>query len=302
MHTLTKVPDFDQLRALVAVAQAGSMSGAASRLGISQQAVSARIRKAEQLIGLAVFQRFSHGVMPTDAGRCIVTWAGDVLDAAKHLHDGVLGLIGDGASATIAASNTISECLLPGWAATLRARHPGARLHMLPGNSETVLQAVLSGSADLGFVECPLVPRTVRWRRVGTDHLVVVAAPDHPWARRARPITRAELAGVPLVVRESGSGTRSTLEQALPEAMPPLAELGSTAAVRDAVLVTGAPAVLSELAVTADVAAGRLTKVPLADLGLPRVLRAVWNPGQRPKTVAADLLQIAIAATRLGAG
>src|SRR5580765_67930 len=296
MTALRHVPDLPALEAVVTAAQTGSMGAAAERLGVSQQAVSARIRTAESLLGVAIFQRSPRGVELTPAGQLVVTWAHEILVAATALETGVAGLRVDGRETTrVAASNTVAECLLAGWAGQLRAQHPEARLRAHPGNSEQVLAAITAGGVDLGFVECPTVPRTVASRTVAHDSLVVVVAPDHPWTRRRRGITRAELAATPLVVREQGSGTRQTLEKAVPELVDPLLELPSTAAVRTVVLTTGAPSVLSSLAVQNDVAAGRLVRVDLVDVAMPRALRAVWNPNQRPRGLAADLLGIALA-------
>ena len=296
MPDLARVPDLDQLRALVAVAGRGSMSAASRDLGISQQAVSARVTGAERVLGVAVFERSTRGVSVTEAGRLVVTWASEILDAATVLDRGVESLrAGSAHEVRVAASNTVSEALLPGWAARLRAEHDAVRLHVVPGNSDTVLDLVARGSVDLGFVEGPRVPRTLRSRVVAQDTLVVVVPPDHRWATRRAPVSREEVAATPLVLREEGSGTRERLEQALGEHVPPAQVLGSTAAVRDASVTLGAPTVLSSLAVQRDLEAGRLVRVPVLDLPLPRRLRAVWHPARRPRGAAADLLRLAAA-------
>lgn len=130
---------------------------------------------------------------------------------------------------------------------------------------------------------------------VACDELVVVARPEHRWARRAEPILPAELASTPLVSRETGSGTREFFESALADfgasPCPPVLELSTSAAVRAAVLAGSAPAVLSRLAVADDVSAGRLRIVPVDGLDLRRDLRAVWQGGRTPPAGAVrDLL------------
>ena len=93
----------------------------------------------------------------------------------------------------------------------------------------------------LGFVESPQLPSSlqvpVRSRRVASDRLVVVVSPDHDWARRTRPVGLAELAATALVVREPGSGTRVSFEQAMDgfELADPALEVASNSAVRIAV-------------------------------------------------------------------
>ncbi len=163
-------------------------------------------------------------------------------------------------------------------------------------NSTDVESAVLEGSADLGFVEGPHLAAGLQALVVGRDRLVVVVHPGHPWARRRRPLAAAELAGTRLVQREPTSGTRGALQSALAAHGPlaaPLLELSTASAVRSAVAAGAGPAVLSNLAVDDDIAAGRLAPVPLTGADLTRQLRAVWPEGQRPAGPARDLLHIA---------
>ncbi|KYH44222.1 LysR family transcriptional regulator [Branchiibius sp. NY16-3462-2] len=291
---LSHVPDLTQLQAIISVAQHGSMTAAAGELGISQQAVSERVRIAERVLGVPVFERTARGVRLTTQGGVVIDWATDILIAAENLDQGVRTLCGaDRRSVTVAASNTVSECLLPGWASRLRARDPDVQLHVLPGNSDQVIHEVSTGAAQLGFVESPRIPRSVRSRVVAHDELVAVVPPDHPWARRSRPLPASELAQTPLVLRESGSGTRAFLEDAIGNLTEAAAVLPSTAAVRDAVITLGAPAVLSSLAVSRDVESGRLVAIEVKDTNLRRALRAVWHPSSPPRGAAGDLMSIA---------
>src|SRR5699024_8558870 len=71
------------------------------------------------------------------------------------------------------------------------------------------------GACEVGFVESPTVPRGLHSTTVAVDRLVVTVPPTHPWSRRRTPLSVAELAATPLVVREPGSGTRTTLDLAL---------------------------------------------------------------------------------------
>ena len=310
MPLSARVPDLDVLDSLVTTARCGSMGAAASVLGLSQQAVSARVRTAEKMLGVVVFVRSPSGVAPTDSGRSILTWADEVLHAAAALDAGAADLRGDPlASASVAVSNTVSEWLFPKWAAAVRRQNPQAKISAIPGNSEQVLDAVQSDRVDLGFVEGPSIPHTVSSLDVARDELVVVVPPDHAWAAAApetspgepapAPVSAEMLGMTPLVMREQGSGTRTTFESALAArgitVVPPLMEFGSTAAVREAVFAADAPAVLSSLAVQRDLADRRLVRVPVSGVEFPRTLRAVWNPRRRPRGLAADLLSAAVA-------
>ena len=292
VSSLHHVPSLDQLSALTTAAAYGSMGAAARHLEVSQQAVSARITAAEGLLGVVVLERATSGVRATGQGQLVLAWAQAVLDAAGELQDGVQGLRGTGRRIVVAASNTVSEALLPLWASQLRRLHPDVALEVVLGNSQGVLEAVAKAEVDLGYVETPRIPRALRSKAVAHDELIVVTPPDHPWARRRRGIDRAELSAARLVLREDGSGTRTHVEEAMPGHAPPLHTLHSTAAVRDAVRSMSVPTILSSLAVSDDLATGRLVRIPVRDLAMPRTLRAVWNPNQRPRGAAADLLHL----------
>ena len=198
---------------------------------------------------------------------------------------------------------TVAEYLLPAWLIALRAMDPGAAVALMAVNSADVAGAVLADAADVGFVEGPDLPDGLRAEPVGADVLTVIVAPAHPWALRARRggrrgITARELAGTPLVAREAARARAATSRKRWPPRPawtgchrsrscppPPRSRPRSPPG--------PAPAVLSSLAVAADLAAGTLCAVPVSGLDLRRTLRAVWPAGCRLTGPARDLYAIA---------
>ncbi|MBH5334035.1 LysR family transcriptional regulator [Streptomyces pactum] len=279
---------------LLAVARLGSLGRAAQELGITQPAASSRIRAMERRLGVPLVERSPRGSRLTEAGALVTDWARRVVEAAEAFDAGVHALRGRRDSRLrVAASMTIAEYLLPGWLIALRAHRPGTAVSLIAGNSAAVAGRLLAAEADLGFVEGLEVPRGLDGAVVGRDRLVVVVAPAHPWTRRRTPVSPAELAAAPLVLRERGSGTRQVLDAALAGhggLAEPLLELASTTAVKAAAVDGAAPAVLSVLAVGEELAARRLVEIPVEGVALRRELRAVWPAGQRPEGPARDLL------------
>ncbi|GAA3667146.1 LysR family transcriptional regulator [Nocardioides ginsengisoli] len=287
------VPDLRALELLVVVARTGSLGAAASELGISQQAASSRVRTMEALVGEPLVARTKRGSSLTATGELVVQWADRVLDAAQALDAGIAALRADRRGhLDIAASLTIAEHLLPGWLVGLRTQQlqrgqQPTEITMTATNTVRVTELVQAGEVAVGFVEGPEAPRGLRRRLVGTDELVVVVGPGHPWAARPRRRVSAEtLASTPLVVREVGSGTRTVLERALvrnglPQAAPAL-ELSSTASVRAAVAAGAGPAAVGAHAVRDDLATGRLVRIAVTGLDLTRRLHAVWKGGPQP--------------------
>ncbi|KAA2259591.1 LysR family transcriptional regulator [Solihabitans fulvus] len=296
---MRQVPDLESLRLLVLVGEHGSLGRAATELGIAQPSASKRLSTLERRLGLALVDRTRRGSALTPAGTVVSDWARRVLDEVDGLLTGADALRSErDAQLRVAASMTVAEHLAPGWIGELRRTDPELYVGLQVTNSGTVADLVLRGEVDLGFVESPSVPAGLSTRRVATDRLAVVVPPDHPWARRRRPVGPPELAGTPLVVREPGSGTRDTLERALRLAgaggIRPLLELGSTTAVRSAVMAGAGPAVLSVLAAGVDLVDGRLVEVSVDGLDLRRSLRAVWPAGRSLVGPAADLLAVAV--------
>lgn len=293
---MSRWPDLAVLELLVAVSEHGSLGAAARAVDVAQPNASRSIARFEQSLGLSLVERRPRGSRLTAEGEIVVDWARGVLDSARELAAATDALrAGRGSQLRIAASMTVAEYLVPAWLAELRRAQPDLDVSLSVQNSTEVFDLVASGSCDLGFVESPRVRRGLGSEVVATDRLVVIVAPDHEWATRAQAVTVADLAATALVVREPGSGTRTTLDDALSAFSPvaPTLELSSNAAVRVSVTAGAGPAVLSELAVGAWIAAGDLVEIPIEGLTLNRTMNAVWNPAAAPSGSAAELVLIA---------
>lgn len=287
--------DIETLRLLVAVTETGSLSRAAHECGISQPAASARVRSFEARWRLRVVERSPRGSTLTDDGFAVVSWARSVLHETDTMRAALGALTQERKSEVqVAASLTIAGFILPRWLGELRARMDGVqpRLHVV--NSERVAELVRDQSVDIGFIETAVRPTDLAHRVVGSDRLIVVVHPDHPWARRSTPVDDATLREAAWVLRESGSGTRSTFERAL-RCEPRMAlEASSTTALIGAALAGVGPAVITARAVTNELETGRLAEVATG-LDLMRPLLAVWRPDRPMSTAATALLRIAVA-------
>lgn len=295
---MTPAPDLDALALLVSVAETGSIGRAAARHDLTQPAVSLRLRALERQLRLVLLERSPSGSRLTAPGRTVVDWARPLLDAADAFDHSVSALADRHHDRLrLAASLTVADHLVPGWLVALHAALPDVAVSLQAVNSEHVAELVRAGDVDLGYVEGPGVPAGLRSRPVGGDELVTVTAPGHPWARRRAPVSPEELAAAPLVVREIGSGTREALASALAAHGLPLRtglELGSTAAIKAAVMAGDGVAVLSRLAVATDLEAGRLVAIAVAKLDLRRQFHAVWRAGRAPTGPANSLLALSL--------
>lgn len=281
------------LEVLVAVADHGSLSAGARHIGVAQPNASRSISRLERRLGFALLVRSTRGAAVTPKGLVVVEWARDVLSAAEVLMQGAERLVSNEQNLRVVASQTVAEHLLPRWIAELRVQQD-VQVDIRVVNSEKAAEEVFAGHAQLGFVESPEVPGGMHHAVVTHDELVTVVPPGHGWADRAEAVALEEFAATPLVMREAGSGTRTTLDRALGERGPavPLLELGSNAAVRVAVLSGAGPTVISRLAVGDLLAQGALVEVPVEGLRLKRVLRAIWSGPRVLGHPAADLVAV----------
>lgn len=289
--------DLRTLEMLLAVAERGSIGAAARELGVSQPAVSTRIRELERRTRLALVERTPRGSTLTTIGATVADWARDVVVASDRLEAGIGALRATrNSELRLSASMTIAEYLLPRWLTELAHREPATRVALQVRNSTEVAKDVLAGTADLGFVEGVRVPAGLRGQVVARDELVVVVGRRHPWSRRRRPVRIGDLADAPLVLREPGSGTREALERALARAgttATPQLVLGSSAAIKTSIESGEGVSVLSRLVVAGELDSGRLLAIPVDGLDLRRSLRAIWPTGTRLIEPAAALLRCA---------
>ncbi|MHB1469114.1 MAG: LysR substrate-binding domain-containing protein [Solirubrobacteraceae bacterium] len=290
-------PDLLALDLLRSVAELESLGRVARRHGMSQPAVSMRMSQLEVRLGLRLLRRGPTGTRLTPAGEEVLSLSRRVLGEMEALMSAVQGLRAQESSRLrVAASLTVAASLLPEWVEALRESAPEMSLSLEVANSTIVLDRLVTGGVDIGFVEGrehehPGLESTV----VGDDRLLVVVAPEHPWATRATPVSGSELAGSELLVREEGSGTREVIEAALEPwgGIRTRLELGSIETIVGAVRRGGLPAVLSALTVAEDLAAGRLVQVRTTGVSFTRHLRALWSDEHPLPPLAGRLLALA---------
>jgi DNA-binding transcriptional LysR family regulator len=290
----------EQLRIFVAVAERQHMTRAAEALTLAQSAVSGAIGNLEQRYGTKLFHRVGRGIALTDAGALFLSEAQAVLARAERA-ELVLSELGDlkRGALTVQASQTIASYWLPRHLVRFRQAHPGVEIKLSIGNTAQVAAAVHEGTAELGFIEGAISDMALVADEVARDQLVILIAPDHPWAD-GRALTREQLAAGPWVLREQGSGTRSAFESAMdgfglpPGSLQVLLELPSNEAVRAAVEAGFGATALSASVAAPSLEAGLLQTV---DLKLPDRPFYVLRRTERYLSRAAEALIAIIGST-----
>ena len=265
-----------QLQIFRAIALTGSTTAAALAVPLSQSAASAALKELERALGARFFDRVGKRLVLNDNGRALLPMALAVLDGAQNLEAAFLSNTQALAvELRLFSSTTIGNYVLPALLARFREKVPAARLELQIGNTLDVVNAVRDFETDLGFIEGPSHAKDIIVMPWLEDELVIVASPSHPLAKAAkqRKLKVRQLAAAQWLLREVGSGTRETVEQALlPHLLniPASMTLGSSEAIKNAVAEGLGVSCLSRSVVRDLVAANRLNVLATA---LPRLTR-----------------------------
>ena len=260
----------ERLRIFVAVAERDHVTAAARALNLTQSAVSNALAALEAEHQVRLFDRVGRGVALNATGRAFLPEAKAVLARAAAAEAALadLSALRRGRLAVF-ASQTIASYWLPRRLVDFHTAHPGVELDVQIGNTREVAQAVLNGAAEIGLVEGVVDAPALTQVQVGSDRLAVVVTPDHPWAFAKR-LSAGDLIESSWVLREPGSGTRSSLEAALREAgvnpadLPVAMTLPANEAVLAAAEAGAGATALSESVAQASLAAGRLVRAPFS--------------------------------------
>lgn len=246
-------PDIIDLRSLCAAAELGSLGRAAIRLHVSQPALSKRLHNLEALVGVELLERSPHGVKLTPAGRRLYEQARKLLQQADAIDEVISTVKRAGGPVRLAASHSAVDGFVGETLGRL-GREPGRlRVELVSANSSVVRDLVADGRADIG-VAASRPHHTpypgVRELPVADDEVVCAVPREHPWCMRDG-ISLSEFLRTPMVVRDSGSNSRWTVDAVLAErglAMaPPLVEAASPQAARSEAHARRAPILVSRL-------------------------------------------------------
>lgn len=201
---------FRHMRIFEAVCRHMSITRAAEELYLSQPSVSLAIADLEKNYNIRLFDRIGKRLFLTPAGEDLLDYVRSITelvdDMEQHLRSGARSRV-----LKIGASLTVGGCLVPDCAEKFAALHPDIRAEITIDRTDVIEQKILSNSLDLGFVEGLPKGSQLLASPFAEDELAPVCAPDAPFLTNS-PITCQELASLPLLLREKGSGTRAVLD------------------------------------------------------------------------------------------
>lgn len=266
--------DLHKLEVFHWVAEYKSFSAAARHLSLRQPTVSAHVRELEEQLGIKLFNRFGGKVAPTSCGELLLDSARKVLklkqEAIASLDRFQGRVAGD---LVVGGSNIPGEYILPPKLAAFVSRYPDAKPLLRIGDSASIVQAVLDGGVEIGFVGFKGNDHRLSFEKVWKDEMVLVVGRNHPWAR-AKSIEVKDLATEGFISREGGSGTLRSFTTLLArkgrkaeQTLSVIMELGSTEAIKEALLTGSGFSILSRHSIQRELRDRALCVVPIRGLG-----------------------------------
>lgn len=265
-----------QLKVFREVARERSFSRAAKALFISQPSVSYQVGELERELQVELFSQTGRQIHLTQAGQILYQYAqeiGGLLDDALVAMQDLRGL--ERGTLRVGASTTSGIYVLPEILGAFKKVHPKLEVRLEIGNWQRVQARLLENELDLVVAGEPARQPRLAVEPLMPNELVVVASPQHTLAGR-RGVTLERLAQEAFIIREVGSGTRSTVERLLAErhlTLTVVMELGSNGAIKQAVAAGLGLAILSLEAITLELQVGRLVVLDVA--GFP--IHRTWN-------------------------
>jgi LysR family cyn operon transcriptional activator len=206
--------DFRKLQIFLCIAEEGSLTAAAQRLGIAQSAVSIALRKFESELGIVLLNRSRRGIALTSEGHLLEARGQELLDRAAEIEEEMAarrGLVCG--TISIASPSMVATYYLPRLLAGFLDSHPGVTASVTQLGTQDGQHALLDGSTELAVIVADRqTPEVLESLPLKEERLCVIVPKSHPLARRTY-LRLADIAKQPLVVYESGYFVRDVLDQ-----------------------------------------------------------------------------------------
>ncbi len=282
-----------QLRLFEAVVRNGSFTRTAEEMHLTQPAVSIQIKRLEEQLGLPLLEQVGKQIFPTTAGKVVYEAAGDTLGRLARLKSEIEALKGEISGPLQLSVVTTGKYFMPHLLGHFLQQHPTVEPRLKFTNRARVMERLMGNEDD--FVVMGQIPED-------TDRLVsypflenilgFIAPPDHPLASRKN-LPLEEVIQERFIGREAGSGTRMAFHRLLEQKglrVEPYMELGSSEAIKQAVLAGLGIAVISLHSLRLELNAGKLVVLDVQGFPIKRRWYAVHQKGKRLSLVAQTFL------------
>ncbi len=256
-----------------AVVEMKSFSRAAQALGLTQPTISVHIKALEEEFSTRLLDRLGRTVIPTQNGEILYRYAKEIVtlkENARLAMENVSSLVSG--KLIVGASTIPGEYILPGFLAEFVKAYPDVFPTLIIGDSNAIYESVLRSEVDVGIIGSNVKDRNIISKKFLDDELILVAPSDY----KDSVLNKDEFGKAPLLMRETGSGSRVSVEEHLKrnglviENLNVIAELGSSQALIRAVRSGMGLGFLSRLSVENEIRQKNLKAVKLKGVSITR--------------------------------
>lgn len=263
-----------------------SFTKASQTFYLSQSAISKQIKSLESYYKTGLFERHGTSVSLTEAGKLLYEKLQQAVQLQQELNQAMHELNESFLPPTqlsIGASTTISLYVLPPVLSAFLRQYPTIQIGVLNRNSTNIQKALLEHEIDVGIVESETHLNTISYTPFMTDEVIAVCSANSPLCPRT--LTLDDLPGIPLALREAGSGTLAAVEATFKSKGVPQGglqiriRLGGTEALKNFVLADTCLSFLPRLAILHELDRGTLVEVPVEGLSIQRHFHFIRRKG-----------------------
>ncbi len=286
-----------QLKLFESVVRNSSFTRAAQEMHLTQPAVSIQVKRLESQAGVPLLEQMGKKIFPTAAGKVVYDAAQAILGRLGDLKDEIESLKGDIQGPLQISVVTTGKYFMPHLLGHFLQTYPRVEPSLKFTNRARVVERLMENLDD--FVVMGQIPEDERLVSYPflENILGFVAPPGHPLAGREK-LALEEVIQARFIGREVGSGTRLALDRLLEERglqAEPYMELGSSEAIKQAVVAGLGIAVLSLHSLRLEQAAGKLVVLDVEGFPIRRRWYAVHLKGKRLSLVARTFLDFILA-------
>lgn len=260
------------LRAFESVARLGGITAAARELHLTQPAVSMQLRQLEARVGLPLTERVGRRVSLTEAGREVARHARRIVQQLREAEESIAALRGLRRGRIDVGIVSTAKYFAPRLLAEFGRRYPEIEVRLVVANRAEIVQHLAVNDVDLAIMGTPPQQFECEAQLIAPHPLSWLCAPDHPLAR-SRSVPPQRLISERLIIREPGSGTRTSMDRFLRAQrlrMQRSLEMSSNETIKQAVMAGMGVALLSEHTAGLELQTGRLVRLRVAGTPLLR--------------------------------
>lgn len=261
-----------QLKVFRQVAMSMNYTKAASKLGLTQPAVSIQLKQLENNLDLFLFEKIGKALYLTPAGKELKLFCDQLFISFDNIDMTLSALKGELTGDFFLSAVTSAKYFTPHLLGAFHKRHPKVNFHLDIVNREQIIQRLQKNKDDL--VIMGLIPENMNLTKhpFVDNPIILIASPQHPLARK-KTIQLAELAEHPFIHRENGSGTRKAFDEVLKKNKVQLQvnmTLGNSETIKQAVMADLGISAVSRHSVALELATNTLVELNVEGFPLVR--------------------------------